>query len=123
MRIKATHIDDNFQVEADEQKMVIPRSFMSRFVSVVESAYYRYIRSIRLAAAEAKKAQYEELKAKIGAAGHPDILPFVEKDPGPPPEKRPQGRPKGISTPRKSRKSEPKPKEPESPPFKHTPFR
>jgi hypothetical protein len=119
MRIKATYIDDSFRVEADEQKMIIPRPFFSRFVSVVESAYHRYTRSLK----EAKKAQYEELKAKIGAAGHPDILPFVEKDPGPPPEKRPQGRPKGISTPRKSRKSEPKPKEPESPPFKHTPFR
>lgn len=121
MRIKATYIDDSFRVEADEQKMIIPRPFFSRFVSVVESAYHRYTRSLK----EAKKAQYEELKAKIGAAGHPDILPFVEKDPGPPPEKRPQGRPKGIHTPKKPKpKPEPPPqKEQEAPPFKHTPFR
>lgn len=122
MRIKAQIINDSFEVEADEQKMIIPRSFMSRFVSVVESAYYRYIRSVRLAAAESKKAKYEELKAKIQAAGHPDVLPFIE-EPG-----RPKG--SGYDLPpeeritKKKLAKEKKQKEPEPPPkpFKHEKF-
>lgn len=125
MRIKAQILNDSFEVEADEQKMIIPRPFFSRFVSVVESAYYRYIRSVRLAAAESKKAKYEELKAKIEAAGHPDVLPFIEEQTEP-------GRPKGSGydllpeerITKKKLAKEKKQKEPEPPPkpFKHEKF-
>jgi len=116
MKIKATYTPEQeaYELQADEQRMMIPSPFMSHFVSTCEVALYHRNKEIH-------EARVREAKRRIEEAAHPDVLPFAKETEQP----RRQGRPKGIHTP-KSRlkpKPPPPPKEPEPPPFKHTPFR
>lgn len=127
MRIKAIYTPDKeaYDIEADEQRMTIPKPFMAHFISVCQIAHHRQREKIFSEIIRKAKEKEQAARKLIEDSNHPAILPFVKKDPEPPPEKRPQGRPKGISTPKKQKpKPEPPPpKEQEAPPFKHTPFR
>ena len=122
MKITATFIaeDGAYTIQADEQQIIIPKAFMSRFVSCVEAALYRQ----RLVANQLKAERARKL---VEEANHPAVLPFVQEKPETAqPEPKPKGRPKGIHTPKTRLKPKPPPKppkEPEPPPFRHTPFR
>lgn len=125
MRIKAIYTPDKeaYDIEADEQRMTISKPFMAHFISVCQVAHHQQREKIYAEIKRKAKEKEQAARKLIEESNHPAILPFIEKDPEPPPEKQLRGRPNGISTPRKSRKNELKPKEPEVPPFKHTPFR
>lgn len=82
MKIKATykHEDLAYIVQVDEQTLTIPDEFMSRFVSNVETAYYRQ-----------KHARVQAARKAVEEAHHPDVLPFTQdkppcKPPGRPPK-------------------------------------
>lgn len=118
MKLTATyHAEDRaYTIQVAEQQIVVPASFMNRFVACVEVAMYRQ----RLAVTNERLRKAQEL---VEDAHHPAILPFVKA------EKPKKGRPKGIHTPKSRLKPQqppkaPKaPKEPKPPPFKHTTFR
>lgn len=115
MKIAATYDakDRAYIIQVDEQQIVVPAPCMARFISSMQIAQFRK-----------KSENMRKAKLLIQEAHHPTILPFSETAQKQP-ENKQKGRPKGSCTPKTRLKSQPPkpPKEPEPPPFRHTPFR
>lgn len=115
MKIKATYIeeDQTYLILADEQTLIIPNEFMSKFVSAVEVAYSRQ-----------RHARIQAARKTVEEAHHPDVLPFTQERP----QRKPVGRPPGIrfTAPLSERlkRSKPKKQKPvENTEFHHTKYR